>query len=553
MEYLSPGQIVVSLLSDLSIPMLQDSLGHKMTNALYENGIEINSKNLASALYEMHGINVLKDENLRKNIFINFQDKERIERLYPPYENESNDERSERMISDLTFAWGKNKNTEKYLQNIGITDIELTNQSINLQNETVAPDAQLHAYQNHLRKKILAFLENDKNKKALVHMPTGSGKTRTSLESVCDYLRGAQDIDITIVWLAHSQELCQQSLDSFMTLWSRLGTECVRVHGLWGGAKLPDGDFKGVNFVVLSFQTAYKMLVSNSNKSYSTSQKIAKSCKLMIVDEAHQSIAPTYKTAINGFSSYNTKILGLTATPGRHHIGGDEEETHRLSEFYENHKISICDSDGNEIDRPIEYLTSKGILSSVKKYQIHSDSNFELSKKEFDSMQEYMDIPNDVLRRLGEDSKRTNLIASQALKLATEDNLQTIIFAPSKENCIILSLLLKLQGCHAEAVTSDMTKNDRELAITKFKNGDINVITNFGILTTGFDAPNIGAVIIARPTLSVVLYSQMYGRGLRGPAMGGSHNCIVVDVIDNILNMPNSDLAFSFFDRIYKS
>ena len=50
-----------------------------------------------------------------------------------------------------------------------------------------------------------------------------------------------------------------------------------------------------------------------------------------------------------------------------------------------------------------------------------------------------------------------------------------------------------------------------------------------------FDAPSTDEVFIARPTNSVVLYSQMVGRGLRGPAIGGTASCRVVDVRDNIL------------------
>jgi DNA repair protein RadD len=48
-----------------------------------------------------------------------------------------------------------------------------------------------------------------------------------------------------------------------------------------------------------------------------------------------------------------------------------------------------------------------------------------------------------------------------------------------------------------------------------------------------------------------VLYSQMIGRGLRGPSMGGTKTCKIIDVVDNILNMPRSDDAFRYFDEFY--
>ena len=59
------------------------------------------------------------------------------------------------------------------------------------------------------------------------------------------------------------------------------------------------------------------------------------------------------------------------------------------------------------------------------------------------------------------------------------------------------------------------------------------MLCNFGVLTTGFDAPNTDAVLLARPTLSPVLYSQMVGRAMRGPAMGGNAETTIIDIRDN--------------------
>lgn len=60
------------------------------------------------------------------------------------------------------------------------------------------------------------------------------------------------------------------------------------------------------------------------------------------------------------------------------------------------------------------------------------------------------------------------------------------------------------------------------------------MLCNYGVLTTGFDAPSVRCVVVARPTVSHVLYEQMIGRGLRGPAFGGTDQCLIIDVDDNI-------------------
>ena len=72
-------------------------------------------------------------------------------------------------------------------------------------------------------------------------------------------------------------------------------------------------------------------------------------------------------------------------------------------------------------------------------------------------------------------------------------------------------------------------------------------------MTTGFDAPKTEAVVIARPTTSVVLYSQMVGRGLRGAQVGGTATCTVVDVVDNIINLPDVPQAFTFLTSILEN
>ena len=75
----------------------------------------------------------------------------------------------------------------------------------------------------------------------------------------------------------------------------------------------------------------------------------------------------------------------------------------------------------------------------------------------------------------------------------------------------------------------------REHAIQRYKSvtPDPMVICNFGVLTTGFDAPNTSAAIIARPTKSLVLYSQMMGRATRGTRAGGNKACEIITVVDH--------------------
>ena len=80
----------------------------------------------------------------------------------------------------------------------------------------------------------------------------------------------------------------------------------------------------------------------------------------------------------------------------------------------------------------------------------------------------------------------------------------------------------------------------------------IDAIFNYGVLSTGFDAPNIKTVVIARPTTSIVLYSQMIGRGIRGTLVGGTGECRVVDIKDNVSNFGQVEEVYRYFDSYWK-
>lgn len=101
----------------------------------------------------------------------------------------------------------------------------------------------------------------------------------------------------------------------------------------------------------------------------------------------------------------------------------------------------------------------------------------------------------------------------------------------------VLAAILGLQKVQSSVVTGETPLRIRDRAISKFKNadGEPMVLLNFGVLTTGFDAPKADAVVIARPTKSLVLYSQMVGRAIRGPKAGGTETCEIVSVIDPAL------------------
>jgi superfamily II DNA or RNA helicase len=74
-----------------------------------------------------------------------------------------------------------------------------------------------------------------------------------------------------------------------------------------------------------------------------------------------------------------------------------------------------------------------------------------------------------------------------------------------------------------------------DFKVSRIDNPESLILCNFGILTTGFDAPETSCAVISRPTDSLVLYSQMVGRAIRGINSGGNLEADIVTVVDDNL------------------
>ena len=116
----------------------------------------------------------------------------------------------------------------------------------------------------------------------------------------------------------------------------------------------------------------------------------------------------------------------------------------------------------------------------------------------------------------------------------TKRHSRIIVFAPSVACARLQAAILLAQGHKAQVVTGVTPANERERIIRQFRSNspESMILCNYAVLTTGFDAPQISAALIARPTRSLVLYSQMVGRATRGPKAGGNEEAEIITVVD---------------------
>ena len=169
------------------------------------------------------------------------------------------------------------------------------------------------------------------------------------------------------------------------------------------------------------------------------------------------------------------------------------------------------------------------------------------------ALQEGLDVPGSVLKKLGSDEKRNLLVLTQILDQALDSKNKIIAFACSVDHAHLLANILIVRGVKAAAVTSRTRSDHRRDIISRFRDSDeIQVLTNYGVLTTGFDAPRTNVAVVARPTNSVVLFSQMIGRAARGVKAGGNAECKVITIVDELPGFRSIAEAFEYWDDIWE-
>jgi superfamily II DNA or RNA helicase len=375
-------------------------------------------------------------------------------------------------------------------------------------------------------------------------MPTGAGKTRTALTTIVDILRGLGDGEV-IIWLAHSEELCDQAFEEAVNAWSKLGSRELTVRRHYGAHRIGDLGEVRDGIIVAGLSLFYQ----DSLRNQSAFLQLARRVRLIVMDEAHQATAPTYKHLIDLLQrNAKTGVLGLSATPGRslRDVGQDLA----LAEFFNRQKVTL------EVEgyaNPIEYLVDNGYLARMEFVNISfGTSEIELSAAERERLREGFDLPQRVLSDLAANDARNLLIVDLVAKEVAAGG-SVILFALSVAHAALIASVLRLQNVNAAAVTSATPAERRRQIIQRYRDREgVDVLCNYGVLTTGFDAPRTNVAFIARPTTSVVLYSQMIGRAARGPAAHGNETCRILTVVDQVPGFRSLVDGFQFWDDIWE-
>lgn len=378
-------------------------------------------------------------------------------------------------------------------------------------------------------------------------LPTGGGKTRVAVTTALDK---AINDGYKILWIAHRHMLLEQAKQTFHEF-SALSKQDLSIKIISGKYNHIQSLSTNDNVVIISNMSMGIQETNEEGKDYNgLAKKLLKEVLftknqkwLIIVDEAHHSIAKSYKQWIgaNGwlrrYRKDNIKILGLTATPNfisKNDVTSyNENRTKELSNIYDNNLIGSIST---------QKLIDDGILSRPNFVTIDTEVEFDaevlLSRvKNIKGSLTNKVLEKELNEQIAEHEGRNQLIVSTYLNGAKNMNFTkspTLIFAANILNAITLKEAFKRVNISADVIYSNKSNNDEVIA--DFRSGKLKVLINIEILTEGSDIPEIQNIFISKITGSKILYRQMVGRGLRGIGSGGTRTANIVTFRDNIIN-----------------
>lgn len=363
-------------------------------------------------------------------------------------------------------------------------------------------------YQAEVLDKAMELLNSELS--VLLSVPTGGGKTRIGTAALKTWHDENHERVTSSLWVAHTEELCEQATQCIIDTWSQHNAKTpTTVFRAWGNktrqfshgevfqeAEAPSAESSPHHYIVISTPKTSSNLLQNS---YEGSLGYAlSSLDFIVIDEAHRAAASTYRQLLSSFykrSKYPKRILGLSATPIRAtYASRPFEGTRQLAELFDE-LVEPIESLGTD-ESPILALQKQGVLSTL------------------------------TVERLGESSSDPRALSEIVARKKRSAKLKrSLLFTETVADSKVIAALLVNLGIKAEHVSAQNSSADRAAIIDNLKHGDIEVLCNCELLTTGFDVPVIDSIFLARETKSMVLYKQIVGRGLRGPRFGGVKNC----------------------------
>ena len=336
-------------------------------------------------------------------------------------------------------------------------------------------------YQAEAQKKVLQRWKKGITRQ-LISLPTGCGKT-IIFGMLAESLRER-------LVLAHREELLLQAKQKIRLVYPDADI---------GILKAQDKSGLDTEICIASVQTATRNTKALAERGY----------KLLICDEAHHAVSPSYMKIFSrlGFTEDDKSklLLGVTATAYR----GDKAGLGNLFQEI-------------VFERSILAMMRAGYLCDVKGLSVRTETDISnvhtrTGDLAVDELSDAIDTP-----------ERNALIADAYIQHG--EGRKGVVFGVKVEHALNLAEAFRKRKIPCAAVWGEMPLEERHDVLKRYAEGKLQVLTNVGVLTEGWDVPETDIIMMARPTKSKGLYIQCVGRGLR--IAPGKRNCLLIDFVD---------------------
>jgi len=416
----------------------------------------------------------------------------------------------------------------------------------------------------------------------IIHLPTGSGKTRVGIEIAAQCLENPQD---RVIWATGGVNLLRQSVIRLVEMLGRFDRELAM---RWAGSEHVQDNtlFNEADVVFVTRDTLTKWLARAADgripddplRTALTARKGSRAARriTMIYDECHELGAKGLQRAWRKFhdkvlslgnANDRFTVIGLSATPMP-----TATDAHTLLQDcifpIRQHTTTLKDWDVLvHHSESMQTLTDLNILCPIN-LSLQKSGYFDIPDRLVSRIIDEV-MPEDTLRRSNSTEKQwahefslmfnrkvmthpdiLDYLADRIARRLPEMG-KTMLFCASVEaaNYVVDRLRRSKRVGEGLVTLVHSRMEDREIAeledesddeivrpeiqIQEFldRGHDPCVMVNVGMLTTGFDDPKVRCVVLARLTFSKNLFWQMIGRGLRGPFAGGTPDCYIIDPI----------------------
>lgn len=355
-------------------------------------------------------------------------------------------------------------------------------------------------YQQEILERLQVEREVRNHWKNLVVAATGTGKT---VMAASDYKAFAEKHErARLLFVAHREEILRQSLQTFRQVLSdyNFGEK-------WYGGEEP------ANY---EYVFASKDTLNNRLDSLSLPEDYY---DYIVVDEVHHVAASSYRKIINHFRP--KVLLGLTATPERM----DGEDITQDFDGTISAEIRLDDALNKGLLAPFYYY---GITDSVDYSEVAWDKGHYVAS-ELSRIYSYNDA-------------RTAVILQSLQKYLTNiRDVRALCFCVDQQHAKYMASKFTLCGLKADVLTSENAQMRAPL-YRRLKNKEINYLFVVDMFNEGVDIPEVDTILFLRPTESLTVFIQQFGRGLR-KAEGKTH----VNILDFV---GNSRAEFNYTDRM---